>query len=119
MVDGLPADRAFTILRGEHIVFHAGIPLEPPILEVNTANGSIFHEHEGKFVNLKYPVCNRENGFNLFHHTQVCLDQLVCCGRKPSGRSFPVIKPGLCIADKFVGNGFLIPREEAFRLQGK
>ena len=113
MGDGLLAKQAMVLLHFRDGFFKACFLIEWTLLILPFLNIGVVQLHKRKFVDFEHDIADRKKLPNLLYQVDVCLQQLVCGGRKPAFWSCAIAKLCFFVLDADAKNFSLATRKMA------
>ena len=84
MLNGLFAKQTVVLLHFGNSIFKAPFLVERSLLILPFLNVRIIKPHEREFVDFQHSITDRKKLLNFLYQIDVCLEQLICGGCKPS-----------------------------------
>ena len=114
MVNRVFAKQAMVLLHFRDGFFKVCFLIEWTLLILPFLNVRIIQLHKRKFVDFEHNIADRKKLLNLLYQVDVCLQQLVCGGRKPAFWSCAIAKLCFFVLDADAKNFFLTAGKVAF-----
>ena len=111
VVDTVLAEQAMPVLLQGYCFFHASLAVQRAALILPTLYLRVVHCHEGKLVQFKDDLCNRQYLPYLLHSIQMRYQQVVCGWCQPSYRTLPVGEASFFVPDALTCDRFGIARQ--------